>query len=65
MRRVSAICSNSDFEIEERREALRNIRWARRRSQLITVVFVAAVVVLLIAGSPGEAARSVSALLGL
>lgn len=36
MRRISAIRSHREAELEKHREDLRNIRWARRRSQLLT-----------------------------
>jgi hypothetical protein len=65
MRRVSAIRSNRDFDMEKRREELRDIRWARRRSQLITAVIVVAVIVLLVTGSSGDVVKGVRALIGL
>lgn len=44
MRRITSIRTTREAELEKRREALRNSRWTRRRSMVLTglVVVVAA-----------------------
>jgi hypothetical protein len=48
MRRISSIRTTREAELEKRREDLRNGRWARRRSMVLT-----GVLVLLVATSGG------------
>jgi preprotein translocase subunit SecE len=51
-RRISSIRSSREADLEERREELRNIRWARHRNQLITtavILIVGAAVAMLLA----------------
>ena len=38
MRSISTIRTKRDADLEERRESLRNMRWARRRNMLLTCV---------------------------
>jgi hypothetical protein len=44
MHRVSEISSLKEFEIEDRREALRDRRWKRHRSMLFSSIFLTATV---------------------
>jgi hypothetical protein len=40
MRRISSIRNCREADLEARREELRDVRWARRRSQMITITLI-------------------------
>jgi hypothetical protein len=66
MRRISNIRSSREVTLEMHREELRNVRWARRRNQIVTVAGVASTLVFLFADSgPEYSLRVVEKLLGI
>lgn len=63
MRRISTIQSSREANLEERREELRNLRWARRRNQIVTLAIVASLIALLAHSAPHQALQLVGWLL--
>lgn len=52
MRRISSIRTHREAELEKRREELRDSRWNRRRSMVVTVVGTASALTATAAGGP-------------
>jgi hypothetical protein len=65
VRRISAIRSNREVELEKRREELLDIRWARWRNQMITTVSLMLVVALCVTGDSADVVRALRTLIGL
>jgi hypothetical protein len=64
VQRISSIRSRQEAELEMRREQLRDSRWARRRSQLITVGIAGSTIALLSTGAPNEILHVLRAFVG-
>lgn len=66
MRRISTIRNSREASLEKHREELRNSRWARRRSQILTFAGAASVVVAAAADwVPADLARMMARFLGI
>jgi hypothetical protein len=66
MRRITTIRSSREASLEMHREELRNVRWARRRSQILTLTaLVSAFGLLLAEPAPQRVVQVMERLLGL
>jgi hypothetical protein len=66
MLRISSIRNSREASLEKRREELRNSRWARHRSQLLTFGGVASVSIAAVADwVPVDLARVIERFLGI
>ena len=66
MRRISNIRNSREASLEKRREELRNSRWARWRSQFLTLAGMASLAVAASADqAPADVARVIRTLLGV
>jgi hypothetical protein len=59
MRRISGIHTDREVDLERRREQLRNIRWNRRRSKLVTTVWLALVLIVVLTPAHENVVRAV------
>jgi hypothetical protein len=65
MRRISSIHTHRQADLERRREELRDMRWGRRRSMLITIVSLVLTAALLLSGGPTGIVQALRAVAGL
>lgn len=65
MRRISTLQSERDIDMERHREELRDIRWARWRSELRTAGALIGTATLIATGTTGQIVQAIRAFLGL
>jgi hypothetical protein len=65
MRRINSIQTHRQADLERRREELRNLRWTRRRSMLITIASLLLAAALLLSGGPKVLIQALRAVAGL